>query len=346
MKIQLPAEILQAFFGEEQHLVELKSSATHCGVAGSRVLFFTNGNGNENRGYALKYGRTAIPLSQQIKNRELLARYIPHRLPRVLSYCTYNGGEAMLMENIDGPNLHEAVALGVLTDDSTISVIESILSEFQDMWERSKSPLETLTRDPRTRAAKRREATETLLLTYGIAPTDKLIVNGQCVGTLEEIGAQLERYRYPEFSVVCHSDLNADNFFLDREGRWYIGDWEWAGQHDWQLSLSHLYGWWTGHLTRLTSTPRIKKIGDQVEFQYELHSPEICGRIQEKCLEAGITTAHRLGDQRGLQNQFWLLVGTFLLGEVRWMQRRNRTGYEIPMIGEGLRILSELLRVA
>lgn len=339
--ILVPKEILDAFFGQNRHHLELLSTA-RWGCSGPKVVFLRNGNP---RRLALKYGQTRVPISTQLENRHLLAQFIPHRLPEILSYCNYSEGEAMLMEAIDGPNLHEAVMLGLVSDQEVLHIVQSIMADFLQMWIKSRSAEHSFMtpRDPKIRLIRVKEAAIRSLLSLGIRIEDEVIVNNKSVGRPADLLSVLDTYSPPDFSVFCHSDLNADNFVVGSEGKWYVVDWEWVGRHDWRLCMSHLYGWWSSNATRLECRPVISRLGETtIRVAYELSSPSICADIQKLCIHACETVAKRLGDKGDWQRGLNLLVAALLLGDIRFIPNRGRVEYTIPLLGEGLRILSNL----
>lgn len=337
-RIPVPEEVLEVFFGQDGHQLELISVARF-GSSGPRVVILKDNSIT----YALKYGETRVPISTQMKNREILAKYIPCRLPRIERYGKYKGGEAMLMEAVDGPNLHEAVMLGSIPDGGAIKIVQSILYDFTAMWDATRGKCGVLTRDPTDRAQRIITAVSSALEQLGVERYDHLIVNGQDVGILEKLLPKLLSYKHPQYSVLCHSDLNGDNFVLaSGNTSWFIVDWEWVGRHDWKLSLSHLIGWWHSNATKLKGEPVIKRTGrpNRVEIIYDLTMPEVVTPIENLCLQHGEEIA-RVTDEQDWRNQLRLLIATLLLGDLRFVETRGRKEYKLPLIGEGLRLLHE-----
>jgi thiamine kinase-like enzyme len=335
----VPEEILQSFFGDKRHHLELISTARF-GASGPKVVFLRNGGPAM---LALKYGNTRVPISKQFNNRMILAEYLHNRLPKIRDYCRYSEGEAMLMEAIDGPNLHEAVMLGSLPDEQILEVLKSIIDDFHLMWQQTKSTAQAITsRDPKARLERVRAAVVAFLSEKDIQLDDRLVVNGKELGTARSLLGRFDRYSAPQFSVICHSDLNADNIVVipNNGVSWYIVDWEWVGRHDWRLSLSHLYGWWSSNATRLETTFSILRGRNRVEFVYELSMPQVCLQIQDSCLKAGEKIALSLGDEKNWRQQFDILVAALLLGDIRFAKERGRNQYTIPLIGEGFRLLA------
>src|SRR3989344_3144644 len=337
--ILVPEEVLVSFFGQQRHHLELLSTA-RSGCSGPKVVFLRNGSP---RKLALKYGQTRVPILTQFENRRLLSEFMAERLSEIISYCSYSGGEAMLMAAIDGPNLHEAVMLGLVPDQRILEILKSITTDFLRMWVDSRSTEQsfTLFRDPKVRITRVVEAAFTALSDLGIHRDDKIAVNGSEIGTAGHLLSILDSYQPPEFSVFCHSDLNADNFVIPSDGNWYLVDWEWVGRHDWRLCLSHLYGWWSSNSTRLENKPVMSRLGNTVELQYEISSPAICGEIQKYCLEAGELAAQTLNDAANWRKNFNLLVAALLLGDVRFNPGRGRADYTIPLLGEGMKMLAQ-----
>lgn len=336
--ILVPEEILQNMFGNDTHRLELLSMSRF-GCSGPPVVFLRNGGPGS---MALKYGKTRVPISTQIKNRELLVNHLAHRLPKVLNSINYPDGQAMLMEAIEGPNFHEAVMLGSLTDEHILGIVDRIFGDFQKMWLATKSnqPFSE-TRRPAERLKRVTRAALKSLKALDISPSNRLVVNGKDLGVVMNLLDRLKKYRSPKFSVLCHSDLNADNFVITPSGEdYYLVDWEWVGRHDWRLSVSHFFGWWTSNATRLKTEPRVEKKGNRVEFSYELVMPPVCRAIQDRCRKLANQTARLLGDEKW-PNGFDLLVAALLLGDVRFVDRRNRGEYVIPLLGEGLRMLAK-----
>lgn len=344
MDINIPQEVLQRFFGATCTSLEILRVAQF-GISGTKVVLVRNGG---SRLYALKYGQSQTPLSKQIQNHKTLAAFIEHRLLKVRDYCEYPEGEAMLMDGIDGPTLHEAVMLAKITEEQGLAVTGSIFSDLQGIWKTTRNDLNdisVLARDPKTRAAKALNTSREVLLRHDIDPScDQLIINGVKVGSLESLVSLFGRYDYPTFSVLCHSDLNADNILLeggiDGSLTWYIVDPEWVGPHDWKVSMSQAYGWWSAVAFGLKSKPVLHRLNrDTVELTYEINLPEPCRKIQECCLATARAVANELREQSGWQMQFWLLVSYFLLAQNRFSKMRGREEFVLPLLGEGLKLL-------
>lgn len=335
-RILIPEEILEAFFGQNGHQLE-PISVARFGSSGPRVVLLKNNSVK----YALKYGNTRVPISIQVENRAKLSAYIPNRLPRIENYGRYSGGEAMLMEAIDGPNLHEAVMLGSISEEEVINIVKGILEDFTNMWRQTVCQCGSLTRDPAERAKRIAIVVADALMDLGIGMHDRVIVNGVEIGRPDDLLRRLLSYERPQLSVLCHSDLNGDNFVLAGDNTWFVVDWEWVGQHDWKLSLSHLIGWWYSNATRLKDKPIINQYNhNTVEISYDLTLPDVVGPITDLCLARGEEVARDMGEPNW-RKQLALLMAALLLGDLRFLATRGRTGYKLPLIGEGLRLLHE-----
>ncbi|MCL5435829.1 MAG: aminoglycoside phosphotransferase family protein [Patescibacteria group bacterium] len=332
--ISLPHEVEQSFFGGTS--IELLNTAP-CGASGPRVVFLRNGQPTI---YALKYGNTRVPIHEQLENRKVLAEFMPHRLPKVLKFCEYPGGEAMLMEAIPGPNLHYAVVESWYPDSVILHLVDSILGEFAEMWRRSRSTeILQFKRNFFDRAAIVKVSIENALRQLGIPPDAPLVINGTPIGKPLELAQVLDTFQAPPFSVICHYDLHADNFFLDARPDWFLGDWEWAGRHDYKASLTHLYSWWMTTCARLKTDPEVKLRGDHFELNYWLYLPELCEQIRGKCVEQASFMADELGDSPHWEKNFWLHAGCDILGDLRFIGVRNRQPYLPALLGEGLLLL-------
>lgn len=337
-EIIIPREIMNAFFNAHQPQIV---SVARWGASGPKVVCVRNGTEET---LALKYDPEKVAIPEQVKNYHVLAEHIAHRLPRIVTF----NERAMLMQAIDGLNLHEVVMSGnFLPLGRVMQVVSEIFAEFRELWVKTKANTAQEPFSPGrdfTTSLQRiiPIATETLE-DYGVSLHDLLVINGVEAGMVRDLTRILaERYSLPQFSVLCHSDLNADNFMVTQSGQWYVTDYECVARVDWRRSLAHSYLWWISSATELKSVVEVNRIAaDVVELRYELVMPRICSEIQECCLAAGQMAAEALGDEQWHQ-QFRVLVAGILLGETRFLQQRGRVGYDIPLLGEAFRMLAEL----
>lgn len=268
---------------------------------------------------------------------------MPEHLVEIRSYCMYEEDgtqcEALLMDAIMGPSLHE---LAVIGEPLALEVQRDILVAFRQLWTASRQPFEgahVLAKDPKERGTKAAHAAAEILRGYQIGLEDRLVVNGVEIGSLATLRPLFERYQYPACQVICQQDLVADNFILDSRFQWYAIDLEWVGWHDWRSSASRVYAWWLTMASEGCATLRRSSRGI-VEITYELTLTDICRGLQNICLQNIHAAALELKETPTWQPMFWLLVGNSLLSQLRFSKERGREQFALPLLCEGLLTLS------
>lgn len=329
--VQIPKIVYQRFFGDRD-LEILK--VPKAGVSGTNVVLVRS----KGLVYALKFGVGQTPLHRLIAKRDILARFKPmtEHLVTIRDYCTYDEGgvwgEALLMDAVIGPSLHD---LAVAGQPLALDVQQSILTAFRAVWKESRRPFGgTLLRDPKARAVKASVAMAEVLARYGIGQQDPLVINGVELGSLATLAPMFERYEYPAFQVICQQDLIGDNFLIDDARRWYAIDLEWVGWHDWKSSASRAYGWWKTMASEGFAS--IHRLQHGVEITYELTLPETCRRLEDICLQSFRSTSAELDENADWAQMFWLLVGYSLLAQLRFSKDRRREQFDLPILAEGL----------
>ncbi len=335
--------LLKELIGEEACNYEVVDVA-RSGASGPRVIIVRNqGSGNE---YAVKYGDTRVPIPQQLRSREMLGPLFgEHHLPPVV----FAGERIMVMEAIDGKTLHEAAVEGVYDAGYLQGVYHRILRRFGEVWEKTKVPFDgntTLRRNPETRA----RAIVAMLyrrayggLTMGQLAENLVVINGVATLPLKELlESFVDFYETPAWVITCHGDPNADNILINGHRGWWLVDWEWAGLHDWRLVASHLIGWWISNASMMSAKPSVVLSQDAINVNYDMLIPPTIQAIINQAWEFVREVGTRFGEANW-ERQVKLQVAALLLGDVRFLEARNRTQHAIPLLGEGLRIISELI---
>jgi aminoglycoside phosphotransferase len=312
-------------------------------VSGATISFCRNG---DSAVYALKSydSRTMrVSVSSEVENRHRLAQYLPHNLPSIEGWSEDSKQPWMLMEAIKHPNLLQVAIEPESDHDQVLAVENHILASLRRMWVGTRSTSEALTRDPSERAERVIAAIRPILSELNIFPDDQLIVNGVEVGCANDLLTRMFSFERLPFSVFCHGDPNPENFLVDvGDGRWWLIDFDRVGWHDWRLSLSHFLGWWTSVASELANIPSITRTtANRVEIVYGLYLPNLPAKALEMGNRYAELAAHELGDTNWTRSM-QVYIATFLLGELRFLKPRQRQDFMLPLLGEGLTILSSL----
>jgi hypothetical protein len=316
------------------------------GASGPRVAVVSyGGNGKD---YALKYGRSRVPIATQLKNRKMLEESFGDRLVEV--YDAKTGipvhDAAILMAAYD-ETLHDAVTADDRNHEQHRDLWSDVLSRFTALWCDTRRPfvdLRQLARHPVNRIHKVRDSVlshtlpglERPLRDYAHQP---ILVNGvPCPSLAAMCDELLECYRAPKYAVRCHGDLNADNVLM-KDGNWAMGDWEWCGDHDWRLSASHLVGWWIANAPVDEGNPAVRiDTEGRLVIRYDVRFRSFTRELATEAYSATAQLASQFGE-RDFERQFSTLLATLILGDIRFL---NARGYDartaIYLLGEASRV--------
>jgi aminoglycoside phosphotransferase len=292
------------------------------------------------RAYAVKYGETRVPLREQAHNSKVISQLFGGKTPRV----SLSGEKLLMMEAVNGSTLHRAVVNGMLNQDELVDIFSSVLDAFCEVWDMTSqeySPELKLRREPTSRAKKINN-----LLGYYIdaevGDTENLEINlnGIQLGPIRRLLARaVDEFLAPSRYVVCHGDPNADNIMVDHHGRWWLIDWEWLGLHDWRVMISHLMGWWISNASFLSDAPQVRRSGNTLDLTYKIELHPLVPRFLEIAWEKARSLAHKWGEP-DFEKQINLQIGILLLGDIRFVEARDRVPYKLVLLGEGLRFLA------
>ncbi|MEW6407631.1 MAG: hypothetical protein AB1465_02995 [Patescibacteria group bacterium] len=339
-------EVIEAMFDfpyyQEVEIVSLAES----GASGPKVVIVFSKS--ENKHYVLKYGKTRVPIKTQIQNRSLLEPFLEEYLPQVIGYREFSDGEeAMKMEYAGPHNFHQIVIRSILPDAECLEIWQRVLRAVKRVWHESKrdfSGTENYPRRPKERVVRVINSLLRTVVDNSVLNENKdllLRINNQKFPSLSDTFEILsQRTVDPSLTVFCHNDLNADNIIVDEELKWHLIDWEWVGETDWTLSLSHLIGWWISNATRQRDWPTLKVQDNHLCFSYSFHLPPIFIELIEAVYGLGKDFATEAGDSDWEQRLITHLA-IFLFGEIRFLAARDRLLYFIPFLGEGVRMLSQ-----
>ncbi len=319
------------------------------GASGPKIVVFThNGDGTE---WALKYGVSRVPMSRQVSNRDQLARWFNGRLVPVINHhCSEDGHEddAILMPAFQA-NFNDVVNGRRWSEQDCQRVWDEILHEVSDLWFRSQVPWDafggSLKRNPQQRIERvctsilecRYPGWEDQLGCYQYMP---LVINGVAHPSLAHVFSSLQSaYQAPKAVVWCQGDLNANNILVNDGKEWALVDWEWAGQHDWRLSCSHLCGWWFSTAALQHSQPSMTIEGGSLVINYQSTLRPFTKGLIQSAYATARAFASRLGEDGSFDLQFRLMLSVLLLGDTRFLAARSFSAETLAyLIGEAVTI--------
>ena len=338
---------LRSVLGTEADRYEIVSVA-ESGASGPRVVILRDISSGKM--YALKYGETRVPIFQQVRNCQTMVSLFGERyIPEIF----ISGEKVMLMEAISGQTFHEAVIKSLYDLPSLVEAYKKILEKFGEVWKKTAEPFSStvsLARQPIPRAERVREAVfrrvfdgQNLREIAGNKVVINEIETGYSLDFLLEL--MTDRYFSPNYTTLCHGDPNMDNIIIDSDMDWWLIDFEWVGRHDWRIPASHFVGWWLSNASFLKEASRIKVGNDTICIKYQIVQSELVSAL----LAEAWKFMENMGDsfkEKQFEQQIKLQLAILLLGDLRFLEARNRSQYAIPLLGEGLRLLTEIVSLS
>ena len=126
---------------------------------------------------------------------------------------------------------------------------------------------------------------------------------------------------------------------VDEEGRWYLIDWEWAGDHhDWRMMLSHLVGSWYVQDIRAGGAGGMPRAaGRDLALDYRPGVAHLLltmgGPARSACHSLSRVSRHQQDLLDPARH-----AALLLLREVPWAVRRGQTRHVSALIGECVRL--------
>lgn len=315
------------------------------GASGPRVMILEDITSGKL--YALKYGDTRVPILQQVKNRQMIEPFFgKNHLPEIFIY----GEKVMLMEAIDGQTFHESVVKSTYDFSYLLSVYKKILGKFDEVWVKTAEPFSEnvpLVRQPLPRAEKVREVVYRRVFggqaLRGVAE-NQVIVNGmETHHSLDSLlDLMVDCYVNPTHTILCHGDPNMDNVIINSHMGWWLVDFEWVGRHDWRIPASHFVGWWLSNASFLKGTPQVE-VNGTISINYQIGQSELVSALLVEAWKFIGEIGTKFQEEQ-FEQQIKLQLAILLLGDLRFLEARGRSHYAIPLLGEGLRLLSEVAK--
>jgi len=334
--------ILSTIIGKEEASQYEVLKVSNSGVSGTCVVIVADRRTGKR--YAVKYGESKVPLTEQAQNTRRMAELFEDvRIPRIV-LCS---PQLLMMDAVEGETLQETVVKGIYPATSLIKIFEAILRAFTAVWKKTAQPYDAgveLRRDPKGRIERicsslcEHVCVDLSLCSFRETP---LYVNGVRCGELGTMFQELTTgYKPPRNIVECHGDPNADNIMIDSHKDWWLIDMEWAGLHDWRIMMSQLIGWWISNATYLTNgTPTCRVRNNRIELDYRISMHPVAQMLMEIAWRYAAEVAQSLGEvdwERQIQYQ----LGTLLLSHVRFAEQRNRSEYRLVLLGEAFKFLN------
>ncbi|MBS3057658.1 MAG: hypothetical protein J4415_03470 [Candidatus Diapherotrites archaeon] len=307
--------------------------------------------------YALKFGKTRIPISDQLKNRGILVDLIGEsRLPKVMQFKRYpDGSEAMLITAPSRNTLHDVVTLDNMGigEKEILRTVDDIVSRFIVMWKQTILPYKdnVCTRPLIFRNERIFNFLDQLVinsLPFSELKGRNIIVNKKNLGNISDLIQVANQDNSPKYMVTCHADPNADNILISPTLNskstcyWWLIDYEWVGQISWILSASHFLGWWISNASRLKSRLETNITPESLEFSYEVYRSELMNNIITRCARKIARFAKQIKEPDGWDLKLRRMVALLILGDVRFAGARSREAYTHYLIAEGFQLLSEV----
>jgi len=304
-------------------------------VSGATICLCKDAAGNT---YALKRYKKAnmrVSVNEEVGNHHALRQFWGNHLPAIIDW-----GEDevpwVVMEAIECPNLLQAIDQ---QQPGSQAVVSDIFDALLAMWSQTKSANQPISRDPNERADRVADSLKPMFAGLEVHSDDCIIVNGRPLGALSSLLPKMYNDGETTFSVFCHGDPNPENFLV-KEGKWWAIDYDRVGLHDWRLSFSHFMGWWESNASHVVGKPTLKRLAKNVvELEYQTRLPKLACHI--RCMSENFAdrTGRELKDPQWKENMD-RYVGTFLLGETRFLEQRGRQDFLLPLIGRGLELLA------
>lgn len=312
------------------------------GSSGARVSIFKSSD--EKSLYAVKCARsTRISLSDEVKKKDILSKYIPEHLPKVLWVGNIEGFETIISECNGLQTLHNLIMGSELPHDQLLSIWDDVLVSLITMWSNSKTFPFSKNLCPRifTERIKRIKKGLNEISISGIPLSEilykKININGRDYPSIDDSLKNISNIKNPQFGITCHGDPQPSNIIVGRSvPNWYCVDWEWSGpNHDWRMMVSHLYGWWFTRCMVLKTEPKSQISKEKVYFEYESFLPDHLQDYPRKTLTVLNNIFGENLDSNTKQDINKYLSALYF-GDVRFLGIWNREIFTIPLLSQGI----------
>lgn len=339
--VSVSTKAMNLFFKDRSVLPELILISPP-GSSGARVSVFKSSDGTSL--YAVKCTReTRVSLSDEVAKWEILAKYIPSHLPKILWVGRVEGYETIISECYGVHTLHNLIASGDLPHDQLQSIWEDVVDTIVCIWSNSKTYPFDRDLSPRDFSQRMERIASGLYgkNVFGMKLSEiwnkDIYVNGKVYPSLDDTLKSISSIGDPSFGVTCHGDPQPSNIIVGRDdASWYCVDWEWSGpNHDWRMMASHLYGWWFTRSIMLKEKPTIRIAKEGVYLNYRVFLPDHLRsypKITLKILERSF------GDNlnKNARQDINRYLSALYLGDLRFLEIWNRENFAIPLLGQGI----------
>jgi hypothetical protein len=288
---------------------------------------------------------TSKPSAPAHQARAALAPYLAEHLPEIKHHALLDDVELLFMVCPAERSLHQRL-LGAEMDELTLlTAWQNALTAFRDMWHASAKRGRGREAGPRAHE----DRYEKMCAFWANRPLGqipasewmhrRLTINGTCVPPAREL---LERARCipaPARRVTCQGDPQPTNLLVAEDGRWFVIDWEWSGpKQDWRKSMSHIVGWWMTRCSSLRKPATVSVVGTAISLEYEL----VLNDRFAPFLATAQSMFNALCRSEADRVAFELYRAMLFLREPAFAAGWHRASFEVPCLGEGLRLLAAL----
>lgn len=312
------------------------------GSSGARVSIFKSSDSTSL--YAVKCARdTRISLSDEVAKREILTKFIPGHLPRVLWVGRIEEFETIISECNGIHTLHNLIVSGDLPHDQLLSIWKDVVDAIVGIWSNSKTYPFDRSLCPRNFSQRIDRIASGLYgkSIFGVELSKiwnkDVYVNGKVYPSIADTLKSISSIGDPAFGVICHGDPQPSNIIVGSEdASWYCVDWEWSGpNHDWRMMASHLYGWWFTRSIVLKEKPTIHVAKEGVHLNYQAFLPDHLRGYPKNTLKI---LERSFGDNlnENARQDINRYLSALYLGDLRFLGIWNREIFAIPLLGQGI----------
>ncbi|MFA5935969.1 MAG: phosphotransferase [Patescibacteria group bacterium] len=283
-------------------------------------------------------------LREEAKRRELLVPHLKNRLPEVLGFSEIEEWETMVTLCGGKETLHELIMKGSMPHTQMLSVWSEAVGELICLWQQTKRTY-VAENDPRNLCTRFRRIADGLIAyaRKDIRLADVIdlpvMIDGKHYPSISTALAEAYQVRPPLFSVMCHGDFQPSNIIVNRDGRWWLVDWEWAGEgHDWRNGFSHMFGWWTSRHLQLMNESSWERRQGSLHLSTSGFIPRHLRPYIDavsRLFKAQSTTSMRSQDCSDIQKYLALLY----FGQIRFLPIWGRESFGIELLACALKAL-------